>query len=346
MTFYIGIDVSKEEANYCARDERGQVLWSGKTASEPNDLYKAITRQGKHPERCVLETGTLSNWLARCLRDLGLNIEVIDARHAHQVMNLQRNKTDANDASLLAEIARTGFFKSVSVCSETSQVSKMLLKARDHLVGQRRSTQNTVRGLLGSLGIRFPKHIKKLEEKVRFALAEHPELLAIIEPLLSNIDHIKKQISVMDQQINKQVKKCKICKVLMSIPGVGPVTSMAFTATIDDPYRFKKSRDVGAYVGLTAKRYQSGDMDWSGRISRQGNHMLRTLLYEAANSLMCVVRKAHPLKDWARRIAKRSCRKKAVTALARKLSVIMHKMMITGEFFRWPENSVKEITSI
>ncbi len=128
------------------------------------------------------------------------------------------------------------------------------------------------------------------------------------------------------------------CRLLMTAPGVGPVTALAFAATIDDPARFANSRSVGAYAGLTARRNQSGEMDWSGRISRHGDAMLRSLLYEAASSLLTVVRKAHPLKDWARRIKKRSSHKKACVALARKLAVILHKMLASGEAFRWPQN--------
>ena len=125
----------------------------------------------------------------------------------------------------------------------------------------------------------------------------------------------------------------------MSVPGIGPVTALAYAATIDDPARFAKSRAVGAYLGLTARRFQSGKMDYSMRISKMGDAMLRSLLYEAANSLLTVVRKAHPLKDWARRIRKRHSHKKACVALARKLAVILHCMPITGELFRWPEKN-------
>jgi transposase len=127
------------------------------------------------------------------------------------------------------------------------------------------------------------------------------------------------------------------CRVLMTAPGVGPVTALAYVATIGDAERFAKSRAVGAYVGLTSRRWQSGEMDYSGRISKHGDAMLRALLYEAANSLLTVVRRAHPLKDWARRIRKRTSHKKACVALARKLAVILHRMLITGEAFRWPE---------
>ncbi len=122
----------------------------------------------------------------------------------------------------------------------------------------------------------------------------------------------------------------------MSVPGVGPVTALAFASTIGDAGRFAKSRAVGAYLGLTARRYQSGEMDYSGRISKHGDAMLRALLYEAANSMLTVARRAHPLKDWARRVKKRTSHKKACVALARKLAVILHRMLVSGEAFRWP----------
>ncbi len=252
-------------------------------------------------------------------------------------MKLQHNKTDAGDAELLAEIARTGFCRRVSVASETAQEARILLKARAHLVRQRRATENAIRGLLGSLGIRFPKGSGKLARRVRAALEDRPDLQAMIAPLLSSVETQKRGIERLHQAVMARAKAAPACRVLMSVPGVGPVTALAFAATIDDPNRFAKSRAVGAYLGLTTRRFQSGEMDYSGRISKMGDAMLRSLLYEAANSMLTVVRKAHPLKDWARRVRKRTSHKKACVALARKLTVILHCMLITGELFRWPE---------
>ncbi len=252
-------------------------------------------------------------------------------------MKLQHNKTDAGDAELLAEIARTGFCRPVAVKSEVAQEARVLLKARVHLVRQRRDTQNTIRGLLGSLGLRFPKGSGKLAGRVRIALEDRPEIGAMIEPLLSIVAAVKREIERLDKAVMARAKCDPACRLLMSVPGVGPVTALAYAATIDTPDRFAKSRAVGAYLGLTTRRFQSGQMDYSGRISKHGDAMLRSLLYEAANSLLTVVRKAHPLKDWARRIRKRTSHKKACVALARKLAVILHRMLITGEAFRWPE---------
>lgn len=337
MVEYVGFDVSKEETAFCVKDAAGKILARGKVATDPEALFEALREHCLCPARIVLETGTLSGWLARGLGGLGITVEVIDARQAHAVMKLQHNKTDANDAELLAEIARTGFCRPVAVKSETAQEGRVLLKARAHLVRQRRDTENAIRGLLASLGFRFPKGTGKLAGRVRAALENHPELSPAIEPLLSSVAALKGKIEGLDKAVMARAKDDPACRLLMTAPGVGLVTALAYVATIGDAERFASSRAVGAYVGLTSRRWQSGEMDYSGRISKHGDAMLRSLLFEAANSLLTVVRRAHPLKDWARRVRKRTSHKKACVALARKLAVILHRMLITGEAFRWPE---------
>ncbi len=337
MVEYVGLDVSKEETAFCVKDKDGKVLACGKVATDPDALFAVLGKHCPCPARVVMETGTLSGWLARELRKRGLAVDVIDARQAHAVMRLQHNKTDANDADLLADIARTGFCRLVAVKSETAQEDRILLKARAHLVRRRRDTENVIRGLLASLGIRFPKGSGKLAGRVRAALEGRPELSPAIEPLLSAVAALKGEIERLDKAVMARAKGDPGCRLLMTTPGVGPVTALAYVATIDNAERFAKSRAVGAYVGLTSRRWQSGEMDYSGRISKHGDAMLRALLFEAANSLLTVVRRAHPLKDWARRVRKRTSHKKACVALARKLAVILHRMLITGEAFRWPE---------
>jgi len=337
MKEYVGFDVSKEETSFCVMDEAGTILAQGKARSDPDALFEMLKKHRLCPERIVLETGTLSNWLARGLRRLGMPLDIIDARQAHAVMKLQHNKTDANDAALLAEIARTGFCRPVAVSSEAAQEHRILIKARKHLVSQRNATRNAVRGFLGSLGLRFPRGSGKLDGRVRTALAARPDLLPLIEPLLSSIENLAREIARFDREIKARAGELAACRLLMTVPGVAQNTALAFAATIDDPSRFTDSRAVGAYLGLTSRRHQSGEMDYTGRISKNGDGLLRSLLYEAANVLLTVVRKSHPIKDWARRIRKRSSHKKACVALARKLAVIMHRMLVTGEAFRWPE---------
>jgi transposase len=263
-------------------------------------------------------------------------VTVIDARQAHAVLRLQHNKTDENDAAVLADLARTGFYRSVAIKSERAQRRRVLLKARAHLVEQHRSRQNVIRGLLGTLGIRFAKGSGTFAGRVR------PELALIFDPLVGELAALKSAIKQLDRVVEAEVKTDPACRLLMTVPAVGPVTALAYVATIDDAGRFGKSRALGAYLGLTSRRNQSGEMDYSGRISKQGDRLLRALLYGAANSLLSRVRRAHPLKAWARRLKKRTSHKKACVALARKLAVIMHRMLISGEAFAWPQADTKE----
>ncbi len=345
MVEYVGLDVSKEATAYCVRDEKGKILAQGKVSSDPDALFGVIKAHCLFPERIVLETGTLSHWLARELRRRGLPVTVIDARQAHAVLRLQHNKTDKNDAAVLAELARMGLCRAVAVKSEQAQRWRILLKARAHLVGQKRSRQNVIRGLLGTLGLRFAKGSGRFARRVRAVLVEQPDLAVMFAPLLDELAALEGSIKQLDRAVRAEAKSVPACRLLMTVPSVGPVTALAYVATIDEAGRFAKSRAVGAYLGLASRRNQSGEMDYSGRISKQGDSMLRALLYGAANGLLTRVRRAHPLKAWARRVKKRTSHKKACVALARKLAVVMHRMLITGQAFAWPAETKETATA-
>jgi len=337
MSEYVGLDVSKEETSICILDEKAQKLFEGKCPTDPLSIFELLKAESLCPALVVLETGTLSKWLLRGLRDLGLPAEVIDARHAHGVMGLQLNKSDASDAALLAKIAQAGFYKPVSVGSVQSQERQAFLKARKQLLKAARSMENTIRGLLSSFGISLPRGVPKLIDRVRLALADYPALRPAIEPLLDAVSAMRDQLTRIDRILRKSAKADAACRLLMTVPGVAHLTAQSFIASIDDPSRFSSSRDVGAYFGLTTRRYQSGERDVSGRISKIGDSMTRALLFNAANSFMLHVQKSHPMREWARRIRARSGHRKACVALARKLAVVMHRMLVTGEAFRWPE---------
>jgi transposase len=321
MVEYVGLDVSKEATAYCVKDEKGKALARGKAASNPDALFEVLQEHCLYPERIVVETGTLS------------------------VLRLQHNKTDENDATILAELARMGFYRAVAIKSERAQRWRILLKARAHLVAQRRSRQNVIRGLLGTLGIRFPKGSGKFARRVRAVLVEQGDLAVMFEPLVDELAALERAIKRLDRAVEAEARAEPACRLLMTVPAVGPVTALAYLATIDEAGRFAKSRALGAYLGLTSRRNQSGEMDYSGRISKQGDRLLRALLYGAANSLLTRVRRAHPLKAWARRVKKRTSHKKACVALARKLAVIMHRMLMTGEAFAWPTDTKETATA-
>jgi transposase len=290
------LDVSKEATAYCVKDEKGKALARGKAASNPDALFEVLQEHCLYPERIVVETGTLSNWLARELGRRGLPVTIIDARQAHAVLRLQHNKTDENDATILAELARMGFYRAVAIKSERGQRWRILLKARAHLVAQRRSRQNVIRGLLGTLGIRFPKGSGKFARRVRAVLVEQGDLAVMFEPLVDELAALERAIKRLDRAVEAEARAEPACRLLMTVPAVGPVTALAYLATIDEAGRFAKSRALGAYLGLTSRRNQSGEMDYSGRISKQGDRLLRALLYGAANSLLTRVRRAHPLR--------------------------------------------------
>ncbi len=256
MTEYVGFDVSKEETAFCVKDRDGKVLARGKVATDPDALFGVLRDHRLRPGRIVMETGMLSNRLARELGKRGIAVDVIDARQVHAVMRLQHNKTDAKDADLLADIARTGFCRPVAVKSETAQEYRVLLKARDHLKRRQRDTENTIRGLLGSLGLRFPRGSGKLPGRVREALADRPELAATIEPLLSAVAALRREFERLHKAVMARAKAEPACRLLMTTPGVGPVTALSYVATIGDAQRFAQSRAVGAYVGLTSRRWR------------------------------------------------------------------------------------------
>lgn len=332
---FVGLDVSKDETAICVRTQSGTVKSAYKKPTDPDTIYHALMCELEHIRCVVLETGRMANWLYNELSQRGLPIVCIDARQAHAVLSQMHNKTDKNDAAMLAELARTGFYKRIEVKSRVSQERRALLRAREVAIKSRLNVENTIRGLLASFGIRLPKYLKTYDQRVRRALEGQIDLMRIILPLLHLRTEALRQASALTKDMMRQARVDEACRRLMTIPGIGAVSAVTYVATIDTPDRFAQSRSVGAYIGLTSRKYQSGDIDYSGRISRRGDQMLRTVLYEAANSLLCRVKSGsgQHLKDWAIGLKKRTSHKKAVVALARKLAVIMHAIWKDGTEF-------------
>ena len=314
-------------------------MTSFKKPTDPDVLLRALSKDLAQIVCVVLETGRMSNWLYDELSRRGLPMVCIDARQAHAVLNQMHNKTDENDAAMLSELARTGFYKKVEVKSRLAQERRALLRAREVVIKMRMNTENTIRGLLASFGIRLPKYLKTYEQRVQKVLEGQTVLSGIIEPLLTSRTEALRQTAILTKDMTRHSRTDEACRRLMTIPGVGAVSAVTFVATIDTPERFKRSRSVGAYIGLTSRCYQSGDIDCGGRISKRGDRMLRTVLYEAANSLLCRVKSGpgQSLKDWAMALKRRTSHKKAVVALARKLSVIMHAIWRDGTEFEAKE---------
>lgn len=334
MEQYVGLDVSQDVTHMCVVNRDGKILWQGDCASTPEAIGKTIRKYAPDVEKIGLESGPLSTWHWHGLTDMGLPAICIDSYHAHGVLKLQMNKTDKNDAHGLAQIMRCGWYKAVQIKSFLSHESRALFRARSNLVSVRTDIVNQMRGTLKTFGILI-KGIAGVgfEKRIQEIIDEGGALATPLRAQLDVLRVIKEQISELDEKVLDYAYACKSCRILMSIPGVGPVTAANFVLAVDDTDRFEKSKNVGAYFGLTPRRRQSGEMDYNGHISKRGDRVVRHQLYEAANALLTRVKKPSSLQEWGLRIAKRSGLKKARIAVARKLSVIMHRMLLTGECF-------------
>jgi transposase len=332
---YAGLDVSLDSTAICVVDDTGAIVWRGKCPSEPKAIAETLARRAPGLVRAGLETGQLSNWLTLALRRRRVPVTCLDARHAKAALALQLNKTDANDALGLAQVVRTGWYREVAVKGMDAQELRMLLVARAQLISQRQALANTLRGLLKSFGLTVALGCKSpFEARVRAAAEGNGALLAIAEPLLAAWRALREQVAVLDSRLNARAKADGVARRLMTIPGVGVVVALAYVAVIDDPGRFGRSSAVGAYLGLTPKRHQSGETDRASGISKCGDRLLRSYLYEAANVLLTRHPRPNPITDWGHRLAARIGARRAKVAVARKLSVVMHSIWRSGGEFR------------
>jgi transposase len=338
MTHFVGLDVSQKMTAICVVDNAGHRLWRGQCPTVPEQIAVLVRRHAGDEARIGIETGAMTPWLVHELRNLGLEVVCLDARHARGVLKMQINKTDQNDAEGLAHIMRTGWYRSVYVKSLDAHRARALLSARSQLVGMTTRLSNHIRGVLKTFGM-LPGATRGLpfDRRVESPIADRNDLALIIQPMLAAWRQLREQIAGFDKAVGTLVKSDPTCRHLMSVPGIGVLSVLAYVSMVEDPARFKHSRSVGAHLGLTPRQYQSGEVDRAGRISKCGDTLARTLMYEAAVVLMTRVKRACGLKDWAEAIAKRSGAGKARIALARKLSIIMHRMWCSGELFRWSE---------
>jgi transposase len=330
---YIGLDVSLKETAVSVRQD-GKRIWRGKCPSDPKLLAAVIRKRAPEAIRIVFETGPLSVWFFHALRGEGLPAICIDARHARAALDMASNKTDANDADGLAQLAEVGFYREVRVKHFDSMLSRTLVSARTQLIKISTELSNQIRGLMKTFGLVVPKGAGRVfEANVRRLLADNDGLARIVLPLLEAWRSVRGRAAELDRQVIAAARESAPCRLLMSIPGVGAVTATSFTAAIEDPENFKTSRAVGAWLGLTTRRHQSGEVDYDGHISRRGDNHLRGLLYEAATVILTRAVADSALRTWGRKLWERLGFKRAAVAVARKLAVIMHAMLKSGESF-------------
>jgi transposase len=333
MTQYIGLDVSLKDTFMSIRED-GKRIWRGKCPSDPQLIAEVIRKRAPNVERVVFETGPLSVWFYHALKAEGVPALCIDARHAKAALDMAPNKTDQNDADGLAHICEVGFYREVRVKGFDSMLMRTLIAGRTQLIRMTTQMTNQIRGLMKTFGLIVPKGAGCVfEGHVRCLLARNTGLEQIILPLLEAWKAMRARVAELSKQLVASARTSEKCQLLSSIPGVGAVTASSFVAAIENPANFRKSRSVGAWIGLTTRRYQSGEVDFDGHISKRGDNHLRGLLYEAAVVILTRTLADSALRVWGLKLKERVGFKRAAVAVARKLAVIMHSMLRTGELF-------------
>ena len=345
MKRYVGLDVSQEDCAVCILDQDGTMVFEGSCPTDPDAILCVIDAQVGEVERIVHESGPLSIWLTRELAKRGAPITCIDARAAHKALSARTNKSDRSDAEALAQLARTGWYREVHVKSEESDRLRLLLSARDRLIRIRMDLEAQARGILKTFGIRLGPiraggNRRTFRDQLSQVVAGDRVLEAVFASMIAVHETVCREASSIDAELRAIAKESPLARRLTTVPGVGPIVALSFIATIDDANRFRRAVDVGAYLGLTPRRYQSGETDWSGRISKRGDSAMRKLLYEAANILIQRVPRFSPLKAWAVRLVQRRGLKKATVATARKLAVILTRIWRDGTTFAWTKEEL------
>ena len=287
MDYFAGLDISMDETHVCVVDREGVVVRESKTASTAEAIAGELAK-APSCRRIVFETGRMAPILFHGLSQLGLPVVCVESRQAYQALkSLATHKTDRNDARGLAHLARTGFFKPVHVKSLSAHALRSLIIARKKLVGQRVTLENQIRGLAVVFGIRLPRALTAAFIDQALKASEGiAGLSAAMRGLIAARTAVMTAVAAIDADMRRMTRASAACRRLMTIPGVGQLTALAFVAAIDDPSRIRRSRDVGAYLGLVPRRYQSGEVDYVGSISKCGDRRVRTLLYEAANVML------------------------------------------------------------
>jgi transposase len=335
MKHYAGIDVSLECSSVCVVDSDGKIVREGKVASEPGALMCWFAGLGFAIERIGLEAGPLSQWLYAAMKQAGLAMELLETRHVRDAFKAMPVKSDRNDARGIAQLMRLGWFRPVHCKSMAAQETRAVLTARKLVQSKLKDVENSLRGILRGFGLKVgPTTERRFADRIRALVAGHASLEMIAQALLSVHAVLLREFKAFNKQVRSMARCDAQAKLLMSTPAVGPIVALTYASAVDDPSRFKSSRRVGPHFGLTPRKYQSGQTDVTGRISKIGDATVRTALYEAAHIMLTKpIKGCAPLKSWAMRIARRSGMRKAKVALARKLAVILHRMLVSATPF-------------
>lgn len=334
---FAGLDISVKETAICIVDVHGVLVHRSSVESDPVVIREHLLSLDLAFGRIGLEAGPLSSWLYAGLVEAGLPAVLVETRHMHAALSARINKTDRNDAQGIAQMMRVGLFKAVHVKTPDSQQRKLLLTSRKLLQRKAFDIENDLRGQLRTFGLKVGVvGAAKFEARVRELVEGHSAIAAIVIPLLLARDALRTQLAKLHKLLLDRVRVDPICRRLMTAPGVGPVVALTYRACVDNPARFSRSKCVGAHYGLTPRLYQSGEVSRTGRVSRCGDAMMRTALYEASVVLLTSPRgRWNSLKVWGMGVARRRGIQKAIVAVARKLAIVLHRMWRDGTEFRW-----------
>jgi transposase len=329
MEHYAGIDVSLEYSSVCVVDASGRIVREGKVVSEPDALIGWLGSLGHELSRIGLEAGPLSQWLFAAMREAGLAVELLETRHVHKAFEAMPVKSDRNDARGIAQLMRLGWFRPVHCKSMSAQEIRAMLTARKLIQSKLQDIENSLRGILRGFGLKVGKITPtNFAGRIEALVKGHPNLQTIGESLLRARAVLLAEFNGFEKRVRAMSRLHAQARLLMSTPAVGPIISLTFACAIDDPARFTSSKQAGPHFGLTPKKYQSGETDYTGCISKLGDASAREALYEAAHIMLTKpIKGCSALKSWAMRIARRASMNKAKVALARKLAVIMLRML-------------------
>jgi transposase len=336
MEYYAGIDVSLKESSVCVVDTAGKVVREVKVASEPEALVRYFDELGLPVSRIGLEAGPLSQWLHAGLMAAGRDAVLLETRHVKAALSAMTVKTDRKDARGIAQLLRMGWYRPVHAKSAPSKDTRALLAGRKLLQGKLLDVELSIRGILRGYGLKVGEVSRgRFEARVRELTAGHAILETVIGAMLAARMALWNEFTRLHREMLKIARADRVCRRLMSAPGVGALVALTYRSAVDDPSRFEKSSAIGAYFGLTPKKYQSGETDRDGGVSKVGDGMVRTALFEAAHIMLTRAVRFSSLKRWALGVAQRRGMKRAKVALARKLGVVLHRMWVEATEFRW-----------
>lgn len=332
---YVGIDVGKQSSSICVVDERGKVLkeWEIPTTQE-SFLMRFEALEESH---VVVEACPLAEWTYKVVRSVGHTIDIVDSRDGKKAQS-RKKKTDKLDARGLAQLARTGWYTRVHCKSDEARRFRSLLTARKQLVKTEQALRASIRGILLSNGVKLPTgQGRDFSADVKEAMKELDTITKkAIRPLFKLAAEAQELVEKNYKELKRLARKDATSKLLQSAPSIGPATATAYMATIDDPRRFSSGEKVAAYIGLVPEVHKSGGTEYYGRITKQGDPLLRWLLVEAAHVLLYRVKTEHPLKQWGLMLAEKKGMAKAKVAVARKLACLLYSIWSTKQPYSLP----------